>query len=144
METIRDSAFGKLVRLLGGEKLLSYPEEIDSTFGIKCVQPQRQAKNEAEHMPEEDPDFFGLYAVMSQASRSASRYPSASGLSDNNTHPEDAKTKPSVVVDWASPDDSEVGSYILGSCLFVEFDILTALNRILKTGQPTKSLVSVL
>lgn len=109
METIRDSAFGKLVRLLGGKKLLSYPEEIDSTFGIKCVQPQRQARNEAEHMSEENPDSFGLYAVMSQASRSASRCPSASGLSDNNTHAEDAETKASVVIDWASSGDSEVG-----------------------------------
>lgn len=112
METIRDSAFGKLVRLLGGKKLLSYPEEIDSAFCIKCVQSQRKAKTEAEHMFEEDPDSFGLYAVMSQASRSASRYPSASGLSGNNTHPEHAESRSSVVIDWASSDDSEVGSYI--------------------------------
>ncbi|OJZ85535.1 hypothetical protein ASPFODRAFT_137756 [Aspergillus luchuensis CBS 106.47] len=71
METIRDSAFGKLVRFLSGYRLLLYPEELDNVTWRKYL--RTPEVNEEEGLTlirgEDFYDQHSLYTVVSQATR---------------------------------------------------------------------------
>lgn len=98
METLRDTAFGKLVRIFTGQRLLRYPEEIDSSVCRDYFHDQpklEEIEAVASHEIEQDP-YFGQYSLMPQASRTARRFSSASTV------------RGPVVVDWLGPNDSEV------------------------------------
>ena len=127
METIRDSTFGKLVRVFTGNRLLRYPEEIDPSLWTECLKPEPSVKDEeAATLADTEEDTFGLYAVMSQASRASRRLDSiASTTGVNRGTP--------LLVDWRGPDDPEVHIY---TC--PPFKYLHAC-RILKTGAQPKS-----
>ncbi|KAE8382871.1 major facilitator superfamily domain-containing protein [Aspergillus bertholletiae] len=103
METIRDTAFGKLVRIFSRNRLLQYPEEIDRSLWTKCLKTERSVKDEeATTLADSDAEdgTFGLYAVMSQASRASRRMSSAT-----STAPLD--TEAPLLVEWRGSDDSE-------------------------------------
>ncbi|KAF9892962.1 hypothetical protein FE257_000554 [Aspergillus nanangensis] len=108
LETLRDSAFGKLVRIFSGKRIFRYPEEIDTGCWTNYLKTEAQIKDEeaatlAAGESDDDADCFGLYTVMSQVSRSA-RLSCASttqgdGVVDKSMAP--------LVIDWGGPDDSE-------------------------------------
>lgn len=108
METLRDSAFGKLVRIFSGKRVLRYPEEIDTGCWTSYLNTEPQINDEEAATLadlDDEPDAFGLYTVMSQVSRSARR------LSSVSTAHGDAQVNKSqvpIVVGWSGPDDSEV------------------------------------
>ncbi|KAE8153979.1 major facilitator superfamily domain-containing protein [Aspergillus avenaceus] len=102
METIRDSAFGKLVRLISRNRCLQYPEEKNPCNWTGCLKAEPKVKDEeaAATVGDSEADAWGLYAVMSQASR-ASRCLTA--VSEAKS----AETDTPVLIDWYGPDDSE-------------------------------------
>lgn len=108
-ETLRDSAFGKLLRVLSGTRILPYPEETQELFWRTYLQtPAEAEQHEATSTTsdEELPQSYGLYTVVSQASyRSRRRPPLKSALAGPWRG---AKEKTPVVIGWAGPDDSEV------------------------------------
>lgn len=70
MDTIRDSAFGKLVRFLSGYRLLLYPEEEDHLAWRQYL--RTEAYQQQAIMPVGSREFYeehSLYTVISQASR---------------------------------------------------------------------------
>ncbi|KAA8645033.1 uncharacterized protein ATNIH1004_009244 [Aspergillus tanneri] len=107
METIRDSAFGKLVRIFSGRRWLRYPEEIDPSIWTECLKTERQVTDEeAAALADSEVDSFGLYTVMSQVSSRVSR------RLTSTSHGEYGEKRPPVVIDWRGLDDSEVRIYI--------------------------------
>ncbi|BCS26949.1 uncharacterized protein APUU_51660S [Aspergillus puulaauensis] len=113
METIRDSAFGKLVRLLTNSRFLQYPEEIDHTTCQQCRKAPPQAKDEEAPPPSvessEEDETWGLYSVMSQASRVTRRnswQPTRDG-SECGLRPGTGLGEGAIVVDWRGANDSE-------------------------------------
>ncbi|KAF7591153.1 hypothetical protein BBP40_001927 [Aspergillus hancockii] len=101
METIRDSAFGKLVRVFTGKRWLRYPEEIDPSLWTECLRPVPSVKDEeAATLADTEADSWGLYAVMSQASRVSRRLNSIAETEgvDNATP---------LLIDWRGAEDSE-------------------------------------
>ncbi|KAL4897762.1 major facilitator superfamily domain-containing protein [Aspergillus ambiguus] len=106
METLRDSAFGKLMRIFSRKHLFPYPEEADPGAWTNYLKTENQVKDEeaATLASTEEPDAFGLYTVMSQASRTARRLSSVSTTLGDQ--PMDKSTAP-IVIDWSGPDDSE-------------------------------------
>ncbi|KAL5359761.1 major facilitator superfamily domain-containing protein [Aspergillus floccosus] len=106
METLRDSAFGKLVRIFSHKRFFPYPEEADPGAWTNYLKTENQVKDEeaATLADSDDADAFGLYTVMSQASRSARRLSSASTVHGDT--PANKATAP-IVIDWSGPDDSE-------------------------------------
>jgi DHA1 family multidrug resistance protein-like MFS transporter len=109
IETLRDSAFGKLLRVISGTTLLPYPEETHELAWRTYLQPYAQAElHEATETTsdEELPQPYGLYTVVSQAAyRSRRRPPLKSALAGPWRG---AKGKTPVVIGWGGPDDSEV------------------------------------
>lgn len=102
METIRDSTFGKLVRVFTRNRLLRYPEEVNPALWTECLKPEPSVKDEeAATLADTEEDTFGLYAVMSQASRASRRLNSIASTAgvDRGTP---------LLVDWRGPDDPEV------------------------------------
>ncbi|QRD92166.1 major facilitator superfamily domain-containing protein [Aspergillus flavus] len=76
METIRDSAFGKLVRFFSGYRLLLYPEEIhDVTWRNYLGRPEASQEESMTPDSEEFYELHALYTVVSQASRRRRRRP---------------------------------------------------------------------
>lgn len=71
METLWDTAFGKLVCIFTAWRLLWYPEEIDSSIYGEYLHDETKIKDlEAATSHEIEDLFFGMYALMSQTSRS--------------------------------------------------------------------------
>lgn len=108
IETLRDSAFGKLLRIFSGTALLPYPEETHESSWRSYLQTSAEAEQRETESPsdEESPESYGLYTVMSQASyRSQRRPPLKSALAGPWRG---AKGKTPVVIGWGGPDDSEV------------------------------------
>jgi DHA1 family multidrug resistance protein-like MFS transporter len=102
METIRDSAFGKLVRIFTRKRWLRYPEEIDPSLWTECLKPEPNVKDEeAATLADTEADSWGLYAVMSQASRASRRLSSIAETSGVD------KATP-LLIDWRGEHDSEV------------------------------------
>lgn len=104
METLRDTAFGKLVRLATGYKYMQYPEEKDASLWTEYL--KTEIKDEAESsMTEtgngnvEDLEACGIYTVMSQVSTRTRRTSSASTVGGANQ---------SIVISWRGDDDPEV------------------------------------
>ncbi|GIJ90994.1 hypothetical protein Asppvi_009959 [Aspergillus pseudoviridinutans] len=106
METIRDSAFGKLVRFFSGYRLFLYPEEIDDSAWRKYL--ERPEAYRVESMATGSEEFYeqnALYTVMSQASRRGRERPPLKsvlagpwrGIGDGT--PE--------VIGWSDASDSE-------------------------------------
>jgi DHA1 family multidrug resistance protein-like MFS transporter len=113
IETIRDSAFGKLVRIFSGTGLLSYPEERDASAWRTYLQVSAEAEHEEASTwtgDEAFPESYGLYTVMSQASRRRPRRPLP--LKSVLAGPwRGAQGKTPEIIGWGGPDDSEVGHH---------------------------------
>lgn len=109
MDTIRDSAFGKLVRLATRGRYLQYPEEKNVDLCESYLKPQNFAIEEEQGATDESLDTFGLYTVMSQASRSATRTRSRP-FEDQDAIAQDRVSKPELqlIVDWRDSSDPEV------------------------------------
>ncbi|KAJ9661330.1 GTPase-activating protein [Coniosporium apollinis] len=107
MEMIRSSAFGKLVRLLSRRRLLKYPEETDPSTWKAYVKPEAEAKAEEEKAIEEVPDAFGLYTVISQASRVGRTLSTPGGLERAETSKSKRAIQTDGVVSWRDADDTE-------------------------------------
>lgn len=114
METIRDSAFGKLVRLSTKSRFLKYPEEVDQVTCQQCRKAPPQVKDEeTPPSPTEsavEDETWGLYSVMSQASRVTRRnswQPTRNG-SECGIRPGTGSGEGAIVVDWRGANDSEV------------------------------------
>ncbi|KAJ5871958.1 uncharacterized protein N7529_004311 [Penicillium soppii] len=105
IETIRDTGFGKLVRFFSGRRLLRFPEEQNPSIWNAYVKapemkPEETGLSEPDSY-EEDLEAYGLYSVMSQASRVGRRTSTtASALSAQN------RSSP-IVISWG-PNDTEV------------------------------------
>ena len=104
METLRDTAFGKLVRLATRFKYMQYPEEKDTSLWTEYL--KTEIKNEAasstteiENENAEDLEAYGIYTVMSQASSRPRRMSSASTIGGHHQ---------SIVISWRGDDDPEV------------------------------------
>ena len=102
METIRDSAFGKLLRIFSGGRWLKYREEVEALEWTAYIkqEPNTQINQKAEGAPGgESSDTWGLYTVMSQASK-PSRRSTRGPLNQEDGVP--------ILIGWSGPDDSEV------------------------------------
>ncbi|KAJ5797757.1 uncharacterized protein N7503_007053 [Penicillium pulvis] len=103
METLRDTAFGKLVRLATRYKLMQYPEEKDTSLWTEYLKTELKdeaapSMTETEHGDVEDLEALGIYTVMSQASTRSRRISSASTIGGANQ---------SIVISWRGDDDPE-------------------------------------
>ncbi|KAJ5692471.1 hypothetical protein N7462_001894 [Penicillium macrosclerotiorum] len=112
METFRDTAFGKLVRLSSRYRWMQYPEEQDGSIWPEYLKPETETKDEEAPTPvtenenQENLEAYGLYTVMSQVTSTRSRRMScASTLHDRPTSNSQA-TQP-LVISWRGPDDPE-------------------------------------
>ncbi|KAJ5151363.1 synaptic vesicle transporter [Penicillium canariense] len=107
-EIIRDSAFGKLLRIVSGTALLPYPEETDHLTWRTYVQKSAGAEPYETTVETSDAEFsesYGLYTVVSQASyRSRRRPPLRTALAGPWRG---AQGKTPVIIGWGGPDDSE-------------------------------------
>ncbi|OJK00414.1 hypothetical protein ASPACDRAFT_28651 [Aspergillus aculeatus ATCC 16872] len=110
IETIRDTGFGKLVRLFSGGRLLRFPEEEDPSIWTTYVKAPEEAKPEQSGPSgsdydsyEEDLEAYGLYTVMSQASRVGRRTSTATSAT---ALPSSAQRGSPTIITWA-PDDPE-------------------------------------
>ncbi|GKZ20819.1 hypothetical protein AbraIFM66951_004087 [Aspergillus brasiliensis] len=107
METIRDSAFGKLVRFLSGYRLLLYPEELDNVTWRKYL--RTPEVNEEEGLTlirgEDFYDQHSLYTVMSQATRRRRQRPPLRSVLAGPWH--GVKEVSPEAIGWGGPDDSE-------------------------------------
>lgn len=111
METIRDSAFGKLVRFFSGYRLLLYPEERDGLTWQQYLE-RSEAYQEAAMTPVSSREFYelhSLYTVMSQASRRRQGRPPLRSVLAGPWH--GMKEGSPEVIGWGGSDDSEVGRY---------------------------------
>lgn len=114
METMRDTAFGKLVRLFTRYRFMQYPEECDASVWPEYLKTEPDTKEEeedastptTENENPEDLEAFGLYAVMSQCSNRSRRMSAASALDGGRNS--SLKTNQSLVISWRGPDDPEV------------------------------------
>ncbi|KAJ5909773.1 hypothetical protein N7504_004416 [Penicillium tannophilum] len=102
METLRDTAFGKLVRLATRSKFMQYPEEKDTSLWTEYLKTERKDEA-ASSMTEtegdvEDLEALGIFTVMSQASSRSRRMSSASTVGGANQ---------SIVISWRGDDDPE-------------------------------------
>lgn len=108
METIRDSAFGKLVRIFSRKRWLRYPEENDTGMWTEYLKTEKQVKDEEAAASESDQENLGLYTVLSQASRASRRLSSASTVRQGGGEGAHPNPNASLVIDWSGPDDPEV------------------------------------
>lgn len=104
METLRDTAFGKLVRLATGYKYMQYPEEKDTSLWTEYLKTEikdeaESSMTETENGNVEDLEACGIYTVMSQVSTRTRRTSSASTVGGANQ---------SIVISWRGDDDPEV------------------------------------
>lgn len=109
IEILRDSAFGKLLRIFSGTTLLPYPEEAHESAWRTYLQTSAEAEQHEETTTTSDkelPQSYGLDTVISQASHRSRRRPSLnSALAGPWRGP---KGKTAVLIGWGGPDDSEV------------------------------------
>ncbi|PWY75898.1 synaptic vesicle transporter [Aspergillus eucalypticola CBS 122712] len=107
METIRDSAFGKLVRFLSGYRLLLYPEELDDSTWRKYLRtPEGYVEDGL--TPTSGEDFYeqhSLYTVMSQAARRRRQRPPLRNVLAGPWH--GVREVSPEAISWGGPDDSE-------------------------------------
>lgn len=90
METLRDTAFGKLIRLFSRYRCMQYPEEQDGSVWTEYLKTETEKTelelstpvNESENP--EDLEAFGLYTVRSQLSTRSRRMSCASTVQDEN------------------------------------------------------------
>jgi DHA1 family multidrug resistance protein-like MFS transporter len=111
MDTIRDSAFGKLVRFFSGYRLLLYPEEIDDVTWRKYLgRPEASQEESMTPGSEEFYELHALYTVVSQASRRRGRRrpPLKSVLAGPWRGIQDGSPE---VIGWSDAGDSEVGHH---------------------------------
>lgn len=109
IETIRDSAFGKVLRVFSGTTLLPYPEENHDLAWHTYLQTPADAEQHGATAATSDgelPHPYGLYTVMSQASYRSRRRPPLKSALAGPWRGADGKTP--VVIGWGGPDDSEV------------------------------------
>lgn len=103
METIRDTAFGKLVRVFSHQRWMQYPEEQDVSIWPEYLKEETREKEEGYHpTPNENPEdleAYGLYTVTSQAT-TRSRRLSSSTLGNSGQ---------ALVISWRGQNDPEVG-----------------------------------
>ncbi|RAH81524.1 synaptic vesicle transporter [Aspergillus japonicus CBS 114.51] len=110
IETIRDTGIGKLVRLFSGGRLLRFPEEEDPSRWTTYVKALEEIKPEQSEISgsdydsyEEDLEAYGLYTVMSQASRVGRRTSTATSAP---ALPSSAQGGNPTIITWG-PDDPE-------------------------------------
>lgn len=142
METLRDTAFGKLVRLFSRYRWMQYPEEQDASVWPEYLKPETEMNEEpstpvTENGSQEDLEAFGLYTVTSQVLTRNRRMSSVSTLQDERKA--SSQNAQSSVISWRGLDDPEV-SWIRILC--VEESVLT-MHRIPRTGASRKSFLSV-
>ncbi|KAB8268085.1 synaptic vesicle transporter [Aspergillus minisclerotigenes] len=111
-ELIRDTAFGKLVRISSGHRLFRYPEELDPSIASEYI---NRAAEEGDTALEPGPngnitDPNGLETIMSQAS-----YRSRRGSIRTSSY-RDEKT---AMVNWQRGDSENPQNWSFGKKLFV-------------------------
>lgn len=109
METFRDTAFGKIVRLLSGQRLMRYPEEKDHSFCLYYLD-DATARAEIGTGPEEG-GTFGVYTVMSQASRASGDLessPTTTTPMGQNKRRASANAEKQLLIGWIDENDPEV------------------------------------
>ncbi|RDH28092.1 major facilitator superfamily domain-containing protein [Aspergillus welwitschiae] len=113
MDTISDSAFGKVVRFLTKSRLLPYSEEKVHDICHQYAREQPEARDEKTPLSPvggaEEDETWGLYSVMSRASRVTRRNPWQSTLDGRSSviRPGAMSGEDVIVVDWRGPSDSE-------------------------------------
>ncbi|KAJ5594197.1 uncharacterized protein N7459_000405 [Penicillium hispanicum] len=110
METLRDTAFGKLVRLFSRYRWMQYPEEQDSSIWPEYLKTETEAKEihstpDPDRKNQEDLEACGLYTAMSQCSTRSSPISVASTLHDGKTG--SSQDNQPLVISWRGPDDPE-------------------------------------
>ncbi|KAJ5289037.1 hypothetical protein N7478_002067 [Penicillium angulare] len=104
METLRDTAFGKLVRLATHYRWMQYPEEQDPSVWTEYLKTENKEEEtttstaETENESPDDLEACGIYTVMSQASTRTRRMSSVSTI---------RAPEQSLVISWRGPDDPE-------------------------------------
>ncbi|KAK5080229.1 GTPase-activating protein [Lithohypha guttulata] len=108
MDIVRDSAFGKLVRLATQNLFFQYPEEKDISTCKSYLRSQQLAIEEEKHAVDDDPEAFGLFTVLSQASRHVTRTRSQAPEGQNESSTDQVcKSEEQLIVDWKDNADPE-------------------------------------
>jgi len=84
--------FGQLMRLVSGNRLFKYPDEIDPTLWKQAVQPNDSDKSDKSEKSHEPPALSNKEELHSHASPSE----------------QDGGTQEFMLVGWYGPDDPEV------------------------------------
>jgi len=113
METLRDTAFGKLVRLISRHRWMQYPEEQDPSVWTEYLKTETETEKTEEEPSTpttetenpEDLEAFGIYSLRSQLSSRSRRMSYASTLQNGGPDP---TNKQPLVISWRGPDDPEV------------------------------------
>lgn len=106
METIRDSAFGKLVRIFSQQRLFQYPEEAEQD-GWKAYLKSESPHNK-EGFPADTVEGEALFTSMSQALhrvQTLERVDTTHSALEKSTS---SRTLGSKVIGWRDDNDSEV------------------------------------
>ncbi|KAJ6104646.1 hypothetical protein N7523_010966 [Penicillium sp. IBT 18751x] len=108
IEVLRDSAFGKVLRIFSGTKVFPYPEEVHELAWRTYLQTSAetdQPELSTTTSEKESIEPYGLYTVVSQASYRSRRRPSLNSALAGPWRGSKGKTP--VIIGWGGPDDSE-------------------------------------
>ena len=117
VETLRDSFFGQIVRLVTRGKVFQYPEEKDPSIWEKYINAEKSGnmahhgsvEPEAEREKETDGNNDN-----SSAASSSTQVDAGATINQPSGKPVDPeKGRDLHMVDWYGPDDSEVTWYIV-------------------------------
>ena len=109
MDTFRDSAVGKLIRLFTRFRVLQYPEEADPAYFKVFLKPSKTVEAEEKQQQEANDDVLGLWTVMSQVSRATRTQTAgtASSTAGQTLKKEKTVQPPAMVIDWVDEKDPE-------------------------------------
>jgi DHA1 family multidrug resistance protein-like MFS transporter len=110
----RDTVFGQVVRLISGNKLLRFPDELNPTLWKQCVQRNATAASltSEEQKGLSNRTVAGVNSVVDKRQRQGAETTSTHGSGDDHSlhrgNPSPEETTNFILVDWYGQDDKEV------------------------------------
>lgn len=112
METLRDSAFGQLVRLMTRNKVFQFPEEKDPSLCERYINAEKLGNmahhdsTESDNVKEKSTDMDPLASSRTSSPIQVGQDAPANGASQKPVDPE--KGRDLHMLDWYGPEDPDV------------------------------------